>query len=140
MPEAVAIVQSAYDHLFAGDLEAFLDSLDANCALVEAETLPYGGRYVGRERIKAAVLQIMETWSEFRFDIDEMLTGDRSVMAYGRMVVRGRRTGIDASFPLAERWVIKNRRVVEIVAIYGDTALAIEAAGISRIGTVSPSP
>jgi len=128
-PLSVAVVRAAYDHLFAGDLEAFLDCVHANCVLVEAKSLPYGGRHVGRQSIKAAVLRVIDTWSEFRFDIEEMLVGENSVIAYGKMVVRGRMTDIEATFPLAERWAFKDGHVMEIVAIYGDTALAVHAAG-----------
>jgi ketosteroid isomerase-like protein len=128
-PLSVALVRAAYDHIFAGDLEAFLNCVHANCVLVEAKSLPYGGRHVGRQSIKAAILRVLDTWSEFRFDIEEILAGENSVIAYGMMVVRGRATDIEATFPLAERWVFKDGYVMEIVAIYGDTALAIHAAG-----------
>lgn len=126
-----SIVKYAYDRLFAGDLEAFLDCLGDNCVLVEAGSLPYGGRHVGREAIKAVVIQIGGIWSDFRFDIKELLTGETSVIAYGQMVVRGRATGIEVTFPLAERWVFDGVSVSEITAVYGDTALAITAAGYS---------
>lgn len=125
----VLFVRAAYDKLFAGDLEAFVDCLDANCVLLEAKSLPYGGRYVGRESIKAAVLRIIDTWSDFHFDIEEMLTGESSVIAYGQMMVRGSMTGIEATFPIAERWLFEDGQVKEILAIYGDTALAIYVAG-----------
>ncbi len=128
-PLSVAVVRAAYDHLFAGDLEAFLDCVHADCVLVEAKSLPYGGRHVGRESIKAAVLRVIDTWSEFRFDIEEILAGENSVIAYGMMVVRGRITDIEATFPLAERWAFKDGHVMEILAIYGDTVLAVHAAG-----------
>lgn len=128
-PPPVVIVRTAYDLLFAGDLEGFLGCLDENCILVEADTLPYGGRHVGRETIRATVMQIMGLWSEFRFDIEEMLAGDTSVIAYGQMVVRARATGIEARFRLAERWVVEEGSVREITAIYGDTALALGTLG-----------
>lgn len=80
----------------------------------------------------------METWSEFRFDIAEMLAGETSVIAYGTMVVRGRQTGIEAHFALADRWVVENGQVSEIAAIYGDTVLARRAAVAVMPDTLRP--
>lgn len=127
--DAIAIVQSAYDRLFAGDLEGFLDALAEDCVLIEAETLPYGGTHEGREAIRAVVHQILGLFDVFRFDIADMTASNKSVIAYGTMTLRGVRTGMEIAFPLAERWTVSDGRVRQITAIYGDTARVIEAAG-----------
>lgn len=123
------LVRMAYGRLFAGDLDGFLDCLGEDCVVHEAQSLPYGGTHKGREGIRHLVTRIMDTWQVFRFDIEEVLSGPDTAIAYGRMTVAGKNTGASASFPLAEHWRIRDNRVIEITAIYGDTHRARQAAG-----------
>lgn len=123
------LVRAAYGRLFAGDVEGFLDCLSDDCIVHEAESLPYGGAHEGREGIRRLVTRIMDTWRVFQFDIEELLPGRDTVIAYGRMTVAGKNTAASASFPLAEHWRIRDSKVIGITAIYGDTHLARQAAG-----------
>lgn len=127
--DPAGVVRKAYGHLFGGDLEAFLDCLAEDCVLHEAASLPYGGLHHGRDGIRRVVMQMMELWQTFRFDIEEILSSRDTVIAYGRMTVSGKGTGVTASFPLAKHWKVEGGKAVAITAVYGDTHLARQAAG-----------
>lgn len=78
--------------------------------------------------MQKAITEIMEIWSEFSFDIEDIIAKNDVAIAYGTMKVRGRSTGVATSLALAERWHINGGLVSKIVAIYGDTVLAKKAA------------
>ncbi|MFB0874288.1 MULTISPECIES: nuclear transport factor 2 family protein [unclassified Sphingobium] len=133
MPSAAdnkALVEQVYDAFFTGDLDRWFSYIDDRSALIEAESLPYGGAHRGTAAIRAAIDQILECWEDGRFDIEEIYASDMSAAAYGTMHWTARATGRRISFPLLERWTFEGGKVREVVPLYGDTALVLDALGI----------
>lgn len=122
-----ALVEEVYDAFFAGDLDRWFGYIDDNSALIEADSLPYGGTHRGVAQIRDAINVILECWDDGRFDIEEIYASDQSALAYGVMHWTARRTGKRISFPLVERWTFDNGKVREVVPLYGDTALVLAA-------------
>jgi len=54
------VVDDAYAALFGRcDLDGFLADFDENSVFIEAESLPYGGTFRGRDAIKAASKRVL---------------------------------------------------------------------------------
>lgn len=123
------VVDDAYAALFErGDLEGFLADFDENSEMPEAEALPYGGTYRGKDAIRAAIQKVIgEYWDDFAYDIESIVYGEEYVMAYGRFSATARTSGKAVSFPLAEVWRIRNGRVALVHPVYGDTKQAADA-------------
>ena len=123
------VVDDAYAALFErGDLEGFLADFDDNSEMIEADSLPYGGTYRGKDAIRAAIQQVIgEYWNDFAYDIESVVYGDEYVMAYGRFSAVGKKSGKKVSFPLTEVWRIRDGRVRLVHPVYGDTKQAAEA-------------
>ena len=100
---------------------------DENVELIEADTLPYGGVFRGRENVRKAVLTVMELWDNIALDIHVLTAGDDYVIAYGQFSATARATGRKVTFPLAEVWRLRGGKVVFLNPVYGDTGLACEA-------------
>ena len=96
---------------------------DENSVVPEAKTLPYGGVHKGSEEIRALAEKMGGLYSEFKIDFDGVFGDDDKLVALGTCICTGRATGKSASFSFAEAWVFNNDKVVEVTAIYGDTAL-----------------
>lgn len=122
------VVKASYAAILdRGDLEGFLDFFADDGVLIEAESLPYGGRFVGRDAIRAALLKVFETYSEFSFKPDVMTTSGEWVIAYGDFSVTVRSTGKQVAFPLAEASRVVDDKIKLIHPVYGDTAAILEA-------------
>ena len=123
------VVDDAYSALFErGDLEGFLEDFDADSEMIEADSLPYGGTYRGKDAIRSAIQAVIsDFWQDFAYDIESIAYGDEYVMAYGRFSAVGKKSGKKVSFPLTEVWKIREGRVALVHPVYGDTKQAAEA-------------
>lgn len=126
--EPEEIVKAAYEAMLdRGDLEGFLSFFSENGVLLEAGSLPYGGRHVGKAAIRDALLKVMETFSEFSFKPDVFASSGQWVIAYGTFSVTARKTGKKVSFPLAEVTHVVDGKIMLINPVYSDTAAILAA-------------
>lgn len=124
----VDVVKASYAAMLErGDLEGFLDFFADDGVLLEADSLPYGGRFVGREAIRGALVKVAETYSAFSFEPDVFATSGDWVIAYGRFSVTVAGTGKQVAFPLAEATQVVDGKIKLIHPVYGDTAAILEA-------------
>ncbi len=129
-----ATLEKIYAAFAIGDWESWKDHIDENSVLIEAETLPYGGRFKGMDIVKG-LQKIAEHWEDFDYQRHETYHGDNAIMVYGTMAATGKATGLRVTMPLAERWVLDGPIVREVTAIYGDTALCRMATLGEKIST-----
>lgn len=126
--EPVDVIKAAYAAMLDnGDLDGFVGFFAPDGVLLEADSLPYGGRHVGAEAIRAALLQVVDTYSAFSFKPEVFTTSGEWVIAYGPFEVTVRRTGKTVSFPLAETSRVVDGKIVLIHPVYGDTAAILAA-------------
>ena len=124
------VVDNAYAALFEkGDLDGFLADFDENSVMIEAESLPYGGTFRGRDTIKAAIQQVFGYWHDFSYDIEAITDSAEFVIAYGRFRATSTKTGKQIDIPLAEVWHIRDGKVVLVNPVYSDTKLALDVLG-----------
>lgn len=126
--EPVDIVKAAYEAMLGrGDLDGFLAFFAEDGVLLEADSLPYGGRHTGAAAIRTALLQVMDSYSAFSFEPDVFATSGEWVIAYGTFSVTARETGKSVSFPLAETTRVVDGKIKLIHPVYGDTAAILAA-------------
>jgi uncharacterized protein len=122
------IVKAAYAAMLdRGDLDAFLDFFAEDGVLLEADSLPYGGRFTGREAIRGALLQVVDLFSAFSYKPEIFATDGDWVIAYGTFAVTVRATGKSVSFPLAETSHVVDGKIRLINPVYSDTAAILAA-------------
>lgn len=125
--DTVQLVKDAYAAMLdRGDLEGFLDFFADDGALLEAASLPYGGRHVGRDAIRAALHDIAGRFSAFSFKPDIFATTGEWVIAYGTFSATGRESGKTVSFELAEAARVVDGKIKLINPVYGDTAAILD--------------
>lgn len=122
-----ATLKQIYKAFADNDLEVWKSFFDDRSVLIEAESLPYGGRFEGLERILEAMSMIRASWDDFQYDVDEMHVSERSIIVYGQMDAVAAATRTRVQIPLVERWIIVDGIVREVTAIYSDTALMAAA-------------
>ncbi|MGK2286371.1 nuclear transport factor 2 family protein [Pedomonas sp. V897] len=125
--DLVQLVKDAYASMLErGDIEGFLDFFAEDGALLEADTLPYGGRHVGRDAIRSALHKMAGSFSNFSFQPEVFTTADEWVVVYGTFTATARNSGKTASFKLAEAVHIVDGKIKLINPVYGDTAAILE--------------
>jgi ketosteroid isomerase-like protein len=122
----LATLNDVYAAFAAGDWDTWMTHVDDDSVLIEADTLPYGGRFQGQGIIEA-LQKIASFWTDFEYERIETYASEQSVMVYGIMTATGVATGLRVSMPLAERWIFEGPIIREVTAIYGDTASCIKA-------------
>ncbi|MET0545254.1 MAG: nuclear transport factor 2 family protein [Caulobacterales bacterium] len=127
--ENLKVIRRGYDLFFAGQTEEFFTMFDDEVEMVEADSLPYGGTLKGKSTVTKAIMSVRSNWDKMTLDIHTLTAGDDYVIAYGTFAATGLKTGIKATFPLAEVWRLKNGKVVFLNPVYGDVALANKAMG-----------
>jgi uncharacterized protein len=106
------IVQRSYDAFERGDLAAVLADLDPEIEWHQAQGLPHGGLYRGRDEVSRNVFEPLdaEWWSEFSAVPDEFLDAGEQVVALGRYRGTAKGTGKLLDVPFVHVWTLHDGR------------------------------
>ncbi len=86
----------------------------------------------GREQLLQAVADWLETVSDWRVEIEELIDGGRDrVLLIGRVLARGRGSGAPIHQPIFTAVTVRNGKVARIDD-HTERAKAVEAAGLSE--------
>ena len=112
-----------------GDRDTLARLAAPDITVIEAASLPFGGRHVGLDAFQTLVRRVFTTLEDTRLSLDQFIPGPDCVMVLARLHGRSRRDGSDVEMPIAELWRITGGLVSEITPYYFDTALMRDAAG-----------
>ncbi len=126
--ENVAVVRGIYEAFGRGDVDAVFAAMEPDIEWDEAEGMPYGGVYRGRDAIVENVFApILTDVTGFTAEPDEVLAleGTR-VLARGRYGGRGAEGDLDAKF--VHLWTLAGSRVTRYEQL-ADTRRFCDAVG-----------
>jgi uncharacterized protein len=115
------IVRSIYRDAARRDFKSVQLHLADDCVIHEAESLPYGGRYVGSSGFIDVMTRLLQVWNSFQFEPHEFLADGDHVVVLLTATGNSVKTGTAFSMPLAEVWRFSDRQVVELYPFYWDT-------------------
>jgi ketosteroid isomerase-like protein len=123
------VVERLISAFTEGDVAAALAELDPEVELFPIRAQLEGTNYRGHEGYRRVLADFEEDWEELRL-IPEQLreSGDR-VLVTGRMVARGKASGVELDIPLALLYQLRDRKVVRLES-FADPDEGIRAAGI----------
>lgn len=113
----------------AGDSDTLSRLAAPDFSVIEAPSLPFGGRHVGLEAFQALVRRVFRTLEGTRLSVEQFIPGPDCVVVLATLHGRSRRDGSAVEMPIAELWRIADARVREVRPYYFDTARMREAAG-----------
>ena len=127
----VQIVQAAYDALARGDVPAILALFDSEIEIVEAESLPYGGRYHGHAGAQQLLGSMFASWETFQTSVERLVDHGDEVFAF--LQITGKLRGSDRTIemPAVEVFALRYQKIRSIKPFYWDTA-AIASAWAER--------
>jgi ketosteroid isomerase-like protein len=126
MDELADPVVASYRALNERDIEGALAPLDEHAVWRESAELPGGGELRGKEAIEAFLREFLDTWSEFRQEVEEARVAGSRVLLLLHMRAVGRTSGIETDTRYAHLWTMQGGRGV-LVEAYRDQDSAVRA-------------
>ena len=111
----VELIGAIYAAFAAGDVPGVLGRMDPAIEWHEAENFPYadGSPYIGPEAVAQGVfLRCATEWDGFAVQVDEIVDGGDTVVAFGRYLGTYKATGKAQHAQMAHVWRIADGRAV----------------------------
>lgn len=86
--------------------------------------------YRGREGVRKSFAELYEGFDRLGFEVDELVERGDQIVVLGRMLARGRSTGIETQLPLAVVFTVGQDGLLSRYESFRNTAQALEAAGL----------
>jgi uncharacterized protein len=133
MHDDVEILRAAYESLNRGDIPGTVGVLDADAEWHEHSELPEADAYRGRAAIQSFLESFLESWDEFRQDVEDLIAEDGKVLVLLHMIGQGKGSGIPVEARYAHLWTMREGRGVRIDT-YTDREEALAALHAARAG------
>jgi len=124
----VALVLRGLDAINTGDTDAMVEAADPEIRFVPRRA-PVMGAYVGHDGMREFISDNQENLEVFRVTPDEVIDAGDRVVIIGTLLVRGRGSGIEMTFPTATVSTVRNGRIVHFEE-FVERDRAIAAAGL----------
>lgn len=128
----VALIHELYQHFMKGEWEALTEMLDPQFEAVEADGLPYGGRYKGRAGFMKIVEALGAHYEDLRISDFEVLGNGETVIGLFRVQAISRSTGRPIDLRFSEHWKIRNGKIIFLEPFYFDTYAIRVAIGLNE--------
>lgn len=110
-----------------GDLAAMMAPITDDTRWTEMAGFPYAGTYVGADAIIAGVFKrIAEEWTDYRFVLERLIDGDKTIVGIGTYSGHYRSTGKTMTARVTHVWDVDDGRVLRFEQ-FTDTKLVAEA-------------
>jgi ketosteroid isomerase-like protein len=130
--ERVETILAGYAAFNSGDLDAAVEGLPDDIVWEVPEMLPDPGPFVGREGVRRFFELWLETFSEFRIELDEVIDADEHVIVMIRVSGRGRDSGVEVATPtFPQVWSWRDDEIAR-VRMLPSKEEALAAAGIEK--------
>lgn len=125
---AEAVVRSLYACVAANDFDGVISLIADDAEFIQADSLPFGGRYVGHDGFKLMAARILAAWPGFAVAPVAFMSDGAD-----QVVVLTELSGQGLQMPMLELWTLSSGRVARCQPFYFDTARA-------SAGAAMPSP
>jgi ketosteroid isomerase-like protein len=130
--ENVEIVRNLYRAWDAGDRDAVVHFADPEVVVDATRRVFNPATYVGVEGVRQWWTDMDEIWQEFRTENLEFIDAGDRVVVSGRLVGKGKASGVEVEQPIATVWTLRAGRVVRWEMGYNGPREALEAVGLSE--------
>jgi ketosteroid isomerase-like protein len=131
--ENVEVVRSVYEHWSAGDFRASVDLLDPHVVLVLGPEFgpdsPDTVAYHGVQGVTAYTRGLLEAWTPFTMEAEEIVAAGDSVLVGVRQRGVGSTSGVPTEMRYFTLWTFRGRTVIRLES-FRERAEALEAAGL----------
>jgi ketosteroid isomerase-like protein len=126
----VEVVRWIYAALSRGDFDAALEAGHADAEHDWSRSVgPYQGIYRGREEIRAFWVSFRDAVDELTFEVEDALDAGEHVVAFVRVHIRGRGSGVQVDARGPHVWTLQEGKVIRF-RLFQENAEALEAVGL----------
>jgi ketosteroid isomerase-like protein len=129
--ENVEAVQAVYERWGKGDFQTRLDLLDPHVVLVHEPEFEAGGPSYGIDAVVAFTRGMLEAWTHFTIEAEEITQSGDSVLVAVHQRGTGRTSGVTTDLHYFMVWTFRARKVVRFESIR-ERARALAAVGLSE--------
>ena len=127
--ERVETVRAVYERWGRGDLRASAELFDPHVVLVLGPDFPDAGVYLGAEAIAAYTRGLLESWTHFTIEAEEIVAAGDSVFAAVRQRGVGSASGVSTELRYFMLWSFRGLKLIRLES-FRERAEALEAAGL----------
>jgi uncharacterized protein len=127
----VEIVRAVYERWSEGDFRASVDLLDPHVVFVLGPDFPDAGTYSGVEAVAAYTRGLLDPWTHFTIEAEEIVAVGDSVIASVHQRGVGSTSGIPTELRYFMLWTFRGRKVIRLEN-FRERAEALEAAGLGE--------
>ena len=128
--ENVEIVRRLLDALNLGDREMAVAFADPEIVIDATRHVINPGTYAGIDGLRQMLAGMDEVWEEMRMEPTEFIDGEDRVVVIGRLVGKGKGSGVEVDRPNAQIWTLRDGRVMRLAYGFTNRTEALEAAGL----------
>lgn len=125
----VEAVRAVYERWSEGDFRAAVGLLDPHVVLVLGPEFPDAGTHSGIEGIAAYTRGLLEPWTHFTIEAEEIVAAGDSVLVSVRQHGVGSTSGVPTELRYFMLWTFRAGRVIRLESIR-ERAEALQAAGL----------
>jgi len=130
--ENVEVVRSVLASLEARDLEKVRALIDPQMVVDATRNEINPTTYVGINGLWEMEAAVNEAWEEIHTEAHDFIDGGDQVVVVGRLVGKGRASGVAVDRPTAQVWTLQDGRIVRWEYGYTDPEDALKAAGLAE--------
>jgi ketosteroid isomerase-like protein len=130
--ENVELVRAGLAAMAAGDREGALARIDPDCVVDATRNVFNPGTYVGHDGMRKLWAGMDETWAEMRVEPLEFIDAGDQVVVIGRLVGRGKGSGVEVERFNRQVFTLREGRVVRFEIGFTDRDAVLKAAGLSE--------
>jgi ketosteroid isomerase-like protein len=127
--ENIERVRAVYERWGEGDFRASVHLFDPHVVLVLGPEFPDAGVYLGTEAVAAYTRGLLESWTHFTIEAEEIVAAGDSVLVDVRQRGVGRASGVSTELRYFMLWSFRGHKLIRLESIR-DRAKALEAAGL----------
>ena len=124
-------VKAVYERWGEGDFRTDLNLLDPHVVLVHEPEFESGGPSYGIDAVVAFTRGMLEAWTQFAIEAEEITAAGDTVVVGVRQRGVGRGSGVETDLHYFMVWTFRARKVVRFESIR-ERSKALEAAGLSE--------
>jgi uncharacterized protein len=123
------IVRGGYEAFNRGDIDWMVEHMDPEIVWEDSAKLPDARIYRGVEEVRRYLESLFRHWDEIHYELEDVRPGPDAVLAFVRLVARGRTSGAAVDASMAHVHVLRDGRGVH-VRVFFDRGAALAAAGL----------
>ena len=127
--ENVEVVRGVYDRWGQGDLRASVEVFDPLILFVLRPEFPEAGTYLGLEQVAEYTRGLLEPWTRFTIEAEEIVDAGDSVIVSVLQRGVGGGSGVDSELRYFHVWSFRGGKAIRLDSIR-ERAEAFEAVGL----------